>query len=71
MTTVGRRISAQLVYINGEVCTRTVARKPTTCVHSLKKISRGDSIYRPLSNSSTRSARYLASEVEALERRAK
>ena len=68
-TTVGLRVAAGLVFINGEPCSKTTARKPTTCVHSLKSIKPGDVVYRPLGNSSTRSARYLASEIEALETR--
>lgn len=66
---VGRRIAAELVYINGEPCTKTKARKATTCVHSRKPINPGDAVYRPLGNSSIRSARWLASEVEAAELR--
>lgn len=66
-TIVGRRIAPQLVYINGDPCSKTTARKATTCVHSRKPINLGDEIYRPLGNSSTRSARYLATEIEAIE----
>lgn len=43
------------------------ARKKTNCVFSGKPINKGDEVYRPLSNSSTRSSRFLASEVEAQE----
>lgn len=67
MTEVGRRISPELVFINGEPCTKTNARKATSCVHSRKQIRPGDPIYRPMGNSSTRSARYLAAEIEAIE----
>ena len=68
MIEVGRRIHEGLVYINGEPCTKTTARKATTCVHSRKPIKPGDWVYRPFGNSSIRSARWLASEVEAAER---
>lgn len=68
MTTIGRRISDGLVDIDGQHCVKTKARKATTCQHSRKPIKPGDAIYRPLGNSVVRSVRYLASEVEALER---
>jgi hypothetical protein len=67
-TTVGRRLAPELVYIDGEPCTKGVARKAATCLHSRKPIRPGDEVYRPLGNSMTRSARYLAAEIEALER---
>jgi hypothetical protein len=70
MIKVGRRIHEHLVYIDDEPCTKTKARKATFCVHSRKPINPGDWVYRPFSNSSIRSARWLASEVEAAERRA-
>lgn len=66
-TVVGRRIAPELVYINGEPCTKTAARKATTCVYSRKPIIPGDAVYRPLGNSSIRSARWLAAEIEAIE----
>jgi hypothetical protein len=68
-TTVGRRIHECLVYINGEPCLRATARKETTCCASRKPIKKGDLVYRPLGNSATRSARYLASEIAAIEAR--
>lgn len=68
MTTVGRRIHEGLVFINDEPCTKTKARKATTCVHSRRPINPGDKVYRPLGNSSIRSARWLASEIEAIEK---
>jgi hypothetical protein len=64
---IGRRIAPELIIINGEPCTKTIARKAATCVTSRKPIKPGDLVYRPLGNSSTRSARYLASEIEAIE----
>lgn len=64
MITVGRRIHPNLVYINGEPCTKTTARKATTCVESRQPIRPGDEVYRPFGNSSIRSARWLASVVE-------
>lgn len=69
MLDVGRRIHDGLVFINGEPCTKTKARKATTCVHSRRPITPGDMVYRPLSNSSIRSVRWLASVVEAAERK--
>lgn len=67
MIEVGRRIHPNLVYINGEPCTKTQARKATTCVESRKPIKPGDWVYRPFSNSSIRAARWLASVVETAE----
>lgn len=67
MIRVGRRIHEHLVYINDEPCMKTKARKATTCVHSRKPITPGDWVYRPFGNSSIRSARWLASEVETAE----
>lgn len=64
---VGRRIHECLVYIDDEPCTKTKARKATFCVHSRKPIKPGDEVYRPLGNSSIRSARWLASVVEEAE----
>lgn len=71
MTILGRRISPELIVINGQPCTKTTARKATTCISSRKPIKPGDAVYRPFGNSSTRSARYLASEIEAIEARAR
>lgn len=68
ITEVGKRIHEGLVYINGEPCTKTKARKWTRCIVSGRSIEAGDMIYRPLSNSPTRSARYLASEIERIEK---
>jgi hypothetical protein len=65
---VDRRIHEGLVYIDGEPCIKSKARKATTCVHSRRPIEPGDMVYRPLSNSSTRSARWLADVVEAIEK---
>lgn len=65
---VGRRIHEGLVYIDEEPCIKSKARKATTCVHSRRPIKPGDMVYRPFSNSSTRSARWLADVVEAIEK---
>jgi hypothetical protein len=56
-----------LVKINGEPMLKAKARKTATCVASGKPINKGDEVYRPLSNSSTRSSRFLASVVESQE----
>lgn len=64
---IGHRIHTHLVYINGEPMLKAKARKETNCVASGALIKKGDAVYRPLSNSSTRSSRFLASEVERQE----
>lgn len=64
---IGHRIHTHLVQINGEPMLKAKARKETKCVASGKQIKKGDEVYRPFSNSSTRSSRFLASEVEAQE----
>lgn len=61
------RISEHLVRINDEPAIKCKARKATTCVYSRKPIKVGDWVYRPFSNSSTRSVRWLASVVEEIE----
>jgi len=64
MKPVFEDLAPGLAVIDGEPCLRVKARKATTCVHSRKPIKPGDWVYRPFSNSSIRSARWLAAEVE-------
>lgn len=64
---IGHRIHTRLVCINWEPMLKVKARKKNKCVASGKPINKGDEVYRPLSNSSIRSSRFLASEVEAQE----
>lgn len=66
-TVISGRISSGLVTINGMPCSRVVAAKETKCHHSHKPIKRGDAVYRPIGNPKQRSARWLASEIEAIE----
>jgi hypothetical protein len=69
--TVGKRIHEHLAYVCGEPMVKSKARKATTCVATSKPINPGDWVYRPLGNSSVRSVRILASEVEAAEQQTK
>jgi len=71
MTTVTDRIGKRLVKIDGRPCVKGAARKETICKHSKRTIEAGDVIYRPIDNRIGRHDRWLASEIEKLEREQK
>ena len=67
MTTVSDRLTTHLVKINGRPCKKCTANHAAICQHSKRQIVPGDLIYRPLHNKIGREARWLASEIEAIE----
>jgi len=69
VTIVSDRLTTHLVKINGRPCKKCTATKATTCMHSKRTIEPGDLIYRPIiDNTGWRGNRWLASEIEQLER---
>lgn len=53
-----------LALVDGQLWTRAVARKSTSCLSSGAQIRPGDAVYRPAGNGNNRMYRILASVVE-------